>query len=56
MEKILGWRARRSGGRITITGSDETGTAERWPNIDTIEKKDGSIVATNKDGETFELA
>lgn len=56
MEKISQWKARRSGGRITVKGQDETGAAESWPNIDTIEPIDGRIVATNKDGEQFELA
>lgn len=55
MEQISNWKARRSGGRITITGHDETGTAERWPNIDTIEQRDGAIVATDKDGQQFRL-
>ena len=56
MEKITDWKARRSGGRITITGNDESGAAEKWPNIDTIENVEGRIVATNKDREQFELA
>lgn len=56
METITDWKARRSGGRITLTGKDETGSAERWPNIDTIEPIGGAIVATNKDGEQFRLA
>jgi hypothetical protein len=57
MKKITDWKARRSGGRITITGTDETGAHERWANIDTIERQpEGQIVATDKDGEHFELA
>lgn len=59
MDKITRWKARRSGGRITITGDDETGHPGRWPNIDTIEPvfvgNRSVIVATNKDREEFEL-
>jgi hypothetical protein len=56
MEKIIEWKARRSGGRITITGKDETEHPSRWPNIDTIEPMPaGRVVATDKNGERFEL-
>lgn len=66
MEKIKHWKARRSGGRITITGIDETGHAIKVAAIDTITVEKVAItvdkmvdrpvvVATDKNGERFEL-
>jgi hypothetical protein len=54
-EALFAWRARRSGGRITIQAVDETGHETKRSNIDTIELVDGKVIATDKDGETFEL-
>ncbi len=50
MHKLYGWRARRAGGRITITHS--TG---KVPNVDVIEPEDGKTVATDKNGQKYEL-
>lgn len=36
MKKILNWKARRSGGRITITGQNEKGERVNITEIDTI--------------------
>lgn len=51
MEKLTGWRARRAGGRITVTHS-----SGKVPNVDVIEPRRGKIVAIVKDGREFELS
>lgn len=42
MKKILNWKARRSGGRITITGQNEKGENVNITEIDTIVPKYGT--------------
>lgn len=54
--KITDWKARRSGGRITINGKDEAGQPFKAPNIDTIEPTPAGIIATDKGGDRFLLA
>lgn len=58
MEKLYSWRARRAGGRITVTHS-----CGKVPNVDVIEPRPGAIagasaiiVAVVADGREFELA
>lgn len=51
MDILHGWRARRAGGRITVTHS-----SGKVPNVDVIEPVGGKIVATVADGRKFELA
>ncbi|WP_309628772.1 hypothetical protein [Brevundimonas sp.] len=55
METLKNWSARRSGGRITINGLDETGHPEKVPNVDTIVIDAGEIIATDKNGEKWRL-
>lgn len=50
------WKARRSGGRITITGKGADGKEMKIPNVDTIEPgPPGCVVATDKDNRTYQL-
>lgn len=50
------WKARRSGGRITITGKDADGKDVKIPNVDTIEPgMPGHVIATDKDNRTWQL-
>lgn len=56
METIFAWKARRSGGRITIRGVDDTGADVRLANIDTIELTERGLVAKDKDGDAFLLS
>lgn len=56
MKKLTEWIARRSGGRITITGKDETGSIIKVPNIDKIEFARPAPIATDKDGSSYALA
>lgn len=51
MEKLYSWRARRAGGRITVTHS-----CGKIPNVDVIEPRGETIVAVVADGREFELA
>lgn len=51
MERLYSWRARRAGGRITVTHS-----CGKIANVDVIEPRDGKIVAVVADGREFELA
>lgn len=61
MDALKNWSARRSGGRITINGTDETGRPVKIPNVDTIQlikgglRAEASIVAVDKTGKHFEL-
>ncbi|HZT50534.1 MAG TPA: hypothetical protein VFA22_01290 [Stellaceae bacterium] len=55
LEPLTGWKARRSGGRITITGRDETGVEVKVPNVDTIEVRNGQVIAVDKDGDAWLL-
>lgn len=54
MDTLKNWSARRSGGRITINGSRHGGTL-KVPNVDTIVCRDGKVIATDKDGATYQL-
>lgn len=60
LDTLTNWSARRSGGRITITARDDTGSAVKVPNVDRIELQTGGersrIVAVDKDGDEYELA
>jgi hypothetical protein len=53
---IFHWLARRSGGRITITGKDGSGAPLKAAAIDTIQPENGQLIATDKDGRRFILA
>ena len=57
MTKLKNWKARRSGGRITITGVDETGESKSIANIDAIEvnPSTGSVFAFHRDGHVVQL-
>lgn len=49
------WKARRAGGRITVTGENhDTGAQDKITNVDTIEPPEQSnaheVIATDKDG------
>lgn len=55
MDTLKSWSARRSGGRITINGLDDTGHPVKVPNVDTITLDEGRVVATDKNGEKFHL-
>lgn len=50
MDKLYSWTAKRAGGRITVTHS-----CGKIAGIDTIQPKNGKVVATDKDGREFEL-
>jgi hypothetical protein len=59
MERLTNWTARRAGGRITITGTDNTGHQVKITNVDTIESRHADAphpVATDKSGERYVLA
>jgi len=56
MDMIYSWTARRSGGRITIRGVDDTGADIRIANIDAIELDRRGIIAIDKNRERFLLA
>jgi hypothetical protein len=63
MKCITKWTARRAGGRITINGweqaeGEKVGHSIKIVGVDTIEagKDGGNPVATDKDGERYELA
>lgn len=55
MDTLKSWSARRSGGRITINGVDETGHPSKHPNVDTIVVVDGKVIATDKSGDRIQL-
>lgn len=55
MQKIIGWKAKRAGGRITIYGRGEDGIDRRISNVDVIECGDLTPVATDKNGEKYSL-
>jgi hypothetical protein len=58
MMKIKEWKAKRAGGRITITGVDaDAGGPVKIVGVDQIEagKRGKSPMATDKDGVTYEL-
>jgi hypothetical protein len=52
---LSSWKAKRAGGRITVSGVDEHGQTAKIPNIDTIEPASGFAVATDKNGTTHRL-
>jgi len=56
--KITDWRAKRAGGRITITGKTVKGEDIKIVGVDVIESRKVVVapLATAKDGRTYELA
>ncbi len=57
-QTIFKAKAKRAGGRITITGEHEDGTPFKVSNVDTIEFAPGPglvPVATDKNGDTYTL-
>lgn len=50
MDTLYSWSAKRAGGRITVTHS-----CGKVANVDTIKPENGRVVATDKDGRSFEL-
>lgn len=57
--KLIDWTARRAGGRITVTGTDETGKAAKIVGVDSIEPHYGGrqcVQAKDLNGEVHELA
>ncbi len=55
MKYVTGWRAKRAGGRITVYGRID-GKDTRVSNVDEIKPEGGRVVATDKNGDRFELA
>lgn len=52
---LTNWKARRAGGRITVTGTDENGKAAKIVGVDVIEPAVGFALATDKHGATHRL-
>ena len=48
---LFNWKARRAGGRITVTGKDSGGDAAKIVGVDVIEPRNGRIIAKDKTGE-----
>lgn len=55
MDTLKSWKARRSGGRITINALDDTGAPVKVPNVDTIVCDSGRVIATDKAGDKYHL-
>jgi hypothetical protein len=54
---IIGWRAKRAGGRITIYGRNQAFEQVRVPHIDQIQCEGaGRVNAIDKDGKVWRLA
>jgi hypothetical protein len=53
--RMFSWKARRAGGRITITGKDSGGETAKIVGVDRIEPINGRIMATDKLGDQHEL-
>ncbi|MBR2689206.1 MAG: hypothetical protein IKE42_15240 [Aquamicrobium sp.] len=57
MNKLLGWTAKRAGGRITINAFDAEGKPIKVVGVDKITGGQGvPTIATDKKGECHELA
>lgn len=56
MHTLTNWRARRAGGRITVTGKEADGTDGKIVGVDVITPRDGKIIATDKNGTEHALA
>lgn len=56
MKSLKDWSAKRAGGRITVTGKDETGQITKVVGVDTIEAQGVGTVATHKSGEQYLLS
>lgn len=52
--RITNWKARRAGGRITVTGSAGGGPV-KIVGVDVIEPRGGQVIATDKNGENHTL-
>lgn len=53
---LKNWSAKRAGGRITLTGVDETGAPRKIVGIDTISSLNGKApVATHRSGDIYIL-
>lgn len=55
MQKVTLWSAGRSGAAVTVVGKDEAGADIRVTGVHTIEARDGKVIATDLNGEDFEL-
>ena len=55
MQKLFNWRAQRAGGRITIYAKDVNSSAVRITGVDEIASGDPHPVATDKDGNRYQL-
>jgi len=53
--RIFSWKARRAGGRITITGEDNGGARAKIVGVDVISPHGNRVFATDKNGEEHEL-
>lgn len=53
---LTNWKARRAGGRITVTGTDADGKDAKIVGVDVIQPRDGKIVAIDKNSEEHTLA
>lgn len=54
--RLTDWKAKRAGGRITITGKDEEGEDIKVVGVDTIEASRPHPVATDLNGDRWILA
>jgi hypothetical protein len=55
MERLKYWKARRAGGRITMTGKADDGSERKVVGVDSIEATDAGIIATDKNGVKYLL-
>lgn len=55
MHILTDWRARRAGGRITVTGKEADGSAGKIVGVDAIWPQGGEIVAIDKHGTVHAL-
>lgn len=50
------WKARRAGGRITVTGTDENGNDAKITNVEFVEPVRNHCRAVDKDGNEHHLS
>lgn len=53
--RLFDWKARRAGGRITISGKDSGGASAKIVGVEAITSRSGRVFATDKDGEEHDL-
>lgn len=52
---LYDWKARRAGGRITITGKAPGGDAAKIVGVDVIEPRGSRVFAVDRNGDEHEL-